>query len=81
MARIKEMPCIVYELLDIEQASPTEVHHIRSDRTARNDFLTLPLSYEAHRGPHGMHGDKGYLRMLKCTEWDLLAIVIKRLTA
>lgn len=81
MEKIAAMPCIVYELLDIDQPSRTEVHHIRSDREERNDFLTLPLCKEAHTGPHGVHGDKGYLRMLKMSEWALLAIVIKRLTA
>lgn len=79
MGRIAEMPCICCRLLDLKQSKPTNVHHIREDREARNDFLTLPLCWYCHQGPKGIHGDKTYMRMLKMSEWELLAKVIEGL--
>jgi hypothetical protein len=79
MARIASMPCICCELLSMEQLSRTCVHHIREDREPRNDYLTIPLCSECHQAERGIHGDKTYLRMLKTSEWGLLAIIISRL--
>ena len=79
MGRIASMQCIVCKLLDMYQSWPTNVHHIREDREERNDFLTLPLCVLCHQGPRGVHGDKTYLRMLKTSEWGLLAKVIEEL--
>jgi hypothetical protein len=79
MGRIKAMNCICCELLDRLQRSPTDCHHIREGRQERNDFLTLPLCHDdCHQGPSGVHGDKRWLRMLKMTEFDLLALVIEK---
>lgn len=61
------------------QQYKTNVHHLREDREARNDFLTLPLCKDCHQGPKGIHGDKTYLRMLKTSELGLLAKVIEEL--
>ena len=80
MGRIKAMRCICCELLDMEQTSRTDVHHIREDREGRNDWLTIPLCHDGcHQGPRGVHGDKTYLKLLRMTEWGLLAQTIKRL--
>lgn len=79
MERIAAMPCICCRLLAMKQAEKTNVHHIREGREARNDFLTLPLCWFHHQGAGGVHGDKRYLRMLKLTEWGLLAKVIEEL--
>lgn len=81
MERIGQMECICCRLLGMRQESRTSVHHIREDREEKNDWLTLPLCKEGcHQGPKGVHGDKTYLRMLKMSEWGLLALVIKELT-
>ena len=79
MARIKAMPCVCCKLLERAQDSPTDVHHIREDREARNDFLTIPLCWSCHQGPKGIHGDKTYLNVLKISELGLLAKVIEDL--
>ncbi len=81
MARIKSMQCICCKLLGMKQEQPTDCHHIREDREARNDYLTLPLCWTHHQSEAGIHGDKRYLRMLKTSELGLLAHVIKELTA
>ena len=79
MERIAAMPCICCRLLGMKQESKTCVHHIREDREARNDFLTLPLCWRHHQSPQGIHGDQTYLLMLKTSEWGLLAHVIEEL--
>jgi hypothetical protein len=82
MARIAAMDCLVCKLLSMKQESKTDVHHIREGREPRNDWLTLPLCHEScHQGPRGVHGDKTYLRMLKMSEYELLAMVIEEVTA
>ncbi len=81
MERIKSMPCICCKLLGMEQTSLTDCHHIREDREARNDYLTIPMCHDGcHQGPRGIHGDKTYLRMLKMSELGLLAHVIEEIT-
>ena len=80
MGRIKAMRCVCCYLLDRQQASPTDAHHIREGRQARNDFLVLPLCHDdCHQGASGVHGDKRWLRMLKLTEFDLLAVVLEQM--
>lgn len=82
MAKIKELPCVLCSLLERPQEAPTEVHHIREGQglaQRANDYLTVPLCVECHRGPNGIHGDRTYLRILKVTELDLLAETIKEM--
>ena len=80
MEKIAAMPCICCRLLGMKQTSKTDVHHIRAEREARNDFLTLPMCHHScHQGPLGVHGTKHYLQMLKMSEWTLLAFVIEEL--
>lgn len=64
--------------------SPCEIHHPREDQgmaQRAQHWLAIPLCVEHHRGAHGIHGDRGILRQLKCTELDLLSWVISRLNA
>lgn len=77
MGRIKRMRCICCQLLNRQQQSITDVHHIRQGRIARNDWLTIPLCHEdCHQGSHGVHGDRAHLRQLGLGEFDLLAVVL-----
>ena len=74
MGRIKAMRCICCQLLNRQQQSITDVHHIREGRQARNDWLSIPLCHEdCHQGRHGVHGDRAHLRLLGLGEFDLLA--------
>jgi hypothetical protein len=80
MARVAQMDCVCCRLLGQRQESKTDCHHIREDREERNDWLTIPLCHAScHMGRLGVHGDKTYLRILKVSEWGLLAVVIKDL--
>ena len=81
---VAEMGCVCCSLLDQKQNGRTAVHHIREGQGASqraSDFLTIPLCYDCHQGPMGIHGDRTYLRILKCDELDLLAETIKRVFA
>lgn len=83
LARIGAMRCVCCRLMGQPQQYPTEVHHIRTGQGGAQRAphqLTLPLCGEGcHRGPLGVHGDKTFLRILKMTELDLLAVVIDEL--
>lgn len=82
MGRIKVMRCICCQLLGVEQESPTDVHHVRADREARNHWLVIPLCHDdCHQGTNGVHGRRIYLSILKITEWALLGFVIRDLHA
>ena len=79
---IRSMPCALCELLGMEQATPTEAHHIRagaglSQRAA--DVLAVPLCMEHHRGRHGVHGDRMALRAAKVDELGLLAHTLEQI--
>lgn len=79
MGRLKRMQCVCCKLLEARQAQTTDVHHIIVNDQPRNHFLTIPLCWSCHQGPLGVHGDKTFLRMLKMTEWSLLAFVMAEL--
>lgn len=80
--RIRAMPCVVCELLGMEQTSKTDAHHIREGQGGAQrapDMLTIPLCHNGcHQGPNGIHGDRSLLRLAKVGELDLLAIVMER---
>jgi hypothetical protein len=42
-----------------------------------SDFLAVPLCYECHQGPRGVHGDRSMMRLMKLTELDMLANTIQ----
>lgn len=71
--------CICCELMGTPQKTHTEIHHIREGQgksQRAGDFLTIPLCVDCHRGTHGVHGDKKYLKILKMTELDLLNLTL-----
>lgn len=76
MGAVKRMNCVCCTLLMRQQESRTAVHHVDENGQARNHFLVLPLCWHCHQGPKGVHGDKSYLRILKKSQWELLAVVI-----
>ncbi len=79
MRRVSELPCLICEKCGLGE-TPAEVHHI-GDSAERNDFLTVSLCSEHHRGATGFHGlgQREFERRYGVTEMDLLAETIKRL--
>ena len=43
--------------------------------------LTIPLCWDCHQGPHGIHGDRSRWRLRKMTELDALDRTNLRLEA
>lgn len=82
MGRIAGMACICCTLIGRTQESRSEVHHVRvghGGAQRAGDFCTIPLCAECHRDRNGVHGDQTYLRILKCTQIDLLNATLERL--
>jgi hypothetical protein len=80
-ARLAEQPCALCVELGMAQTTPTEIHHIRAGQgmsQRAGHFLALPLSYEAHRGPNGIHGDRSLWRIAGHDELSLLDVVLER---
>jgi len=83
MDRVARIGCIACLLLGHGE-SPAQLHHIREERIARNDFLVLPLCDPHHAGEQpgvpSIHKRKAeLLRQLGVqSEFDLLAIVIEK---
>lgn len=65
----------------MEQATPTEAHHIRAGQglsQRASDALVIPLCVDHHRGKHGVHGDRMALRAAKMDELALLAYTLEQ---
>ncbi|MDR6393037.1 Ref family recombination enhancement nuclease [Paraburkholderia phenoliruptrix] len=82
LGKVARLGCVACNLLgfDVEDVQP-EIHHPRTDEgmgERASHWLAIGLCPTHHRGPNGVHGDKGILRQLKCSELDLLAWVISR---
>jgi hypothetical protein len=81
IAAIRSMPCVLCEVLGMEQATPTEAHHIRAGQglaQRASDVLAIPLCVDHHRGKHGVHGDRMALRAAKVDELALLAYTLEQ---
>lgn len=84
LGRIAGLPCALCARLGQQQSGRTYAHHIREGQgmsQRANDFLAIPLCYDCHQGPCGIHGDRSLLRVAKCEELDLLADTIELVIA
>lgn len=81
MGRVAALGCIACRRLCLGE-SPSQVHHIREGRLARNDWITIPLCLEHHVGTTAsVHMAKPKLmRQLGIeSEFDLLAETLELL--
>ena len=83
LGRVASVGCILCRHIGCGD-SPAEVHHLREGQGAAqraDDFLTIPLCPEHHRGASGVHGlgVKGFYTRYKLTELDLLAMTLRAL--
>lgn len=83
MARVAQVPCVLCTYMGLGE-SPAQVHHLKfgtgvSDRAS--DWLVIPLCYEHHQGPSGVHmlKEKGLRLRYNLSEVDLLAMTIEAL--
>lgn len=71
VATVKEMPCAC-----CGKAGPSSAHHLRSSTGAgmrASDWLVIPLCWDCHQGPHGVHGDRAALALRKKDQHSMLA--------
>lgn len=82
MHAVAQLPCVLCRALGQPDAKAT-VHHIREGQgmsQRASHYLTIPLCWDCHQGPNGIHGNRSLLRMAKLEELDLLAMTIAALT-
>lgn len=75
VSRIKEQPCICCVLLERIPDGPSEAHELKQGLW----FTSIPLDYQCHRGKHGLHQEKTYLKLLHMDELDLLNETLRRM--
>ena len=72
MGRVGELPCVICG------AQPVERHHCISGRFSQrkaSDFDTIPLCFNHHRGPEGIHTNKAAWEAEYSPDTDYLPIV------
>lgn len=82
LGRVAAIGCVLCRHLGMQQASVTQVHHIKEGQglsQRAEHWLTVPLCYDHHLGPNGLHGlgTKGFYTRYKLDELDLLAFTIE----
>jgi hypothetical protein len=78
MARIARLPCVV-----CHRPGPSKVHHLicgRFGSSRADDFNTIPLCFECHRGPHGIHAGKESWVAINGPDTDFLPVVADMLS-
>lgn len=81
LARVRAIGCVVCEHLLTMPGVPAAAHHL-FDPHERDDYLTAALCYDHHQGPRGFHGlggARGFYRVYKLSEPNLLALTLARL--
>lgn len=83
LQRVRELGCVVCRyVLGLSDLPPAEAHHL-FDAHERDDYLAAPLCGGAgghHRGPmgfHGLGGARGFQRVYKLSEAQLLALTLR----
>jgi hypothetical protein len=61
LAKVAERPCYVCQMLGLPQDGRTYVHHPICGRYGQRkapDMDAVPLCWQHHQGPYGVHADK-----------------------
>lgn len=69
-ARVADLPCAC-----CGKPGPSCVHHIREGQgmgQRAGHGLVIPLCWDCHQGPQGIHGDRSAWRLRKMNELDAL---------
>jgi hypothetical protein len=83
LSRVAALGCILCRHLGFNE-TPAQIHHPKEWTGASqraSDWLAVPLCWEHHQGPDGIHGlgTKGFYARYKLAEHDLLAMTIEAL--
>lgn len=79
---VRDVGCVVCRHIGrVGISNDTAIHHIESIRDALSAYAIVPLCYDHHQGPNGVHGlsRRGFEARYKLTEIDLLALVNREL--
>lgn len=75
MDRVAKLPCATCGVYGVH------LHHIRETlgmSQRASNWLVIPLCPSCHTGPHGIHGDRAMLKIIKADELSLLADTIHK---
>jgi len=81
LGRVARMGCMLCKVLGLGD-TPAEIHHVREGQgmaQRAQNWLTIPLCPEHHRGKNGIHGDREAFKNARVDEMDLLALTIGEL--
>ncbi len=70
MCRVKLLPCVI-----CGRPGPSDAHHCTGDGMARDDFKTIPLCFNCHRGPNGYHAAKETWERTNGKDHEFLPVV------
>jgi hypothetical protein len=74
MGRVKLLSCVI-----CGKPGPSDAHHCKSGKMARDDFKVIPLCFECHRGPNGFHAAQHTWEAKNGPDHEFLAVVANML--
>lgn len=80
-ARVRAINCIICKQLGLGP-TPAAIHHVESIRDGLSEYAVVPLCYDHHQGPEGVHGlrRRVFEMRYRLTDVDMLALVAKELS-
>lgn len=78
--RVRSIGCLVCKELGLGP-TPAAIHHVESIRDGLSEYAVVPLCWDHHQGPEGVHGlhRRVFEMRYKLTDIDMLAMVAKAL--
>lgn len=76
LAKVRQLPCAICEAWGRQQVGPTYAHHTIHDRYSQErtpDREAIPLCWDHHQGPYGIHADKHSWRQEYGADRDYIA--------
>ena len=79
-ARVRDLGCIICKEMGLGK-TPAAIHHVESIRDGLSEYAVIPLCYDHHQGPEGVHGlrRKVFEMRYRLTDVDMLALVNRAL--
>lgn len=79
-SRVRDLGCIICKEMGLGN-TPAAIHHVESIRDGLSEYAVIPLCYDHHQGPEGVHGlrRKVFEMRYRLTDVDMLALVNRAL--
>ena len=77
--KVRGLGCVVCRNLGFRHTGDCSIHHVESVRDELSAYAIVPLCYDHHQGPNGVHGlsRRGFEARYKLNDVKLLALVNK----